>query len=106
MRRFIVLFAALCGTLFAQEMPNIIGHIPTQGGKIVLGSEFCDAKQERFFGFLQDKSGRITQNLCWKMVDDQVFVAYADGDVYTYPVASVQFTEAFDIWMNSRKDRT
>ena len=105
MRRWLIALAAMCGTVAAQ-MPLIIGHIPTQGGKIVMGSEPCDNSSSRYAGYLQNTNGKIVQPLCWEMVDDQIFVAYSDGDLYTYPVGAVRFSAAFDEWYKNRENRT
>lgn len=106
MRKWLIVLAALCGTAVAQEMPQVIGYIPTQGGKVVLGSAFCDDASSKHIGYLQSDGGKIVQPLCWDMIDDEVFVVYADGDRYTYPFSSVRFTAAFDAWFNNRGNRT
>lgn len=88
----------LAGAAVAAELerPAVVGHIANQaGGQITLTmrtSKKC-AQQEAVFAYVRDPGGRISLIGCWKMHGEDVFVFWDDGDVFSYPLESVQMTE-------------
>jgi len=99
MRKFIWIFIALCNVAMAQSPPGVIGTIRNKGnGEITLTGEECSAKTGKYFVYIRDPGGRISLTGCWSMLENNIFVAWADGDVYSYPIESLTFTPEFDAW--------
>lgn len=100
---FISLVAACSVTAVAQNVPTIIGFIPNRAdGQIVLTTETCKGTTDQKFAFVKDDGGKLSLTGCWKLIDAEVLVRWADGDVYSYDVAAVIFTPEFDAWYSKR----
>ena len=104
MRKLIVLVALLCREAIAQKMPAILGTITNRAdGKITLTTESCSSDAEMYFVFVRDNGGKLSMTGCWKLIDYNVLVKWSDGDVYTYPIENVKFSQEYDEWYAERQ---
>jgi hypothetical protein len=100
----------LAGAVDAKELerPLIVGHIANQaGGQITLTmrtSKKC-AQQEAVFAYIRDPGGRISLIGCWKMQGEDIFVFWDDGDVFSYPLDSLQMTDDWLRYMEQEAAR-
>jgi len=102
MKRYLLIFIALCGTAVAQEKPNIMGSIPNKGnGQIIFTSVPC-TKDTGNVVYIHDPSGKISLTGCWTLIDTNIFVKWSDGDIYSYPVGAINFTDAYNEWYNNK----
>lgn len=106
MKKLFVLLAAFIGTAYAANDPAIIGSIPNKaGGQITLAAEVCKNEQGRRIAYIWSATGKVTLFGCWTMVGDQIFIKWSDGDVFSYPVDSITFSNEFNRWYDN-KNRT
>ena len=106
MKKLFVLFAAFIGTAYAAGEPKIIGSLPNKsGGEIVLSSEVCKEEPARRIAYITSSGGQVTLFGCWQMIGEKIFVRYSDGDLFTYPVEGITFTNEFNEWYK-KKNRT
>lgn len=107
MKKLLVLIAAFIGTAYAAGEPAIIGSFPNKdGGEIVLSSELCKQETTRRIAYITSGGGRITLFGCWQLIGEKVFIKYSDGDLFTYPVELIRFTEEFNTWYNKKNKGT
>lgn len=103
MKKLLVLFAAFVGTAYAASEPKIIGSFPNRdGGEIVLSSEACRDQPQKRIAYLTSGGGKITLFGCWNLIGEKVFIQYSDGDLYTYPVEGIVFTNEFNEWYKKK----
>jgi len=96
--RLKILFCAFFASFGANALaaPEIIGVIPNKsGGVITFTTLRGDCPQGQLMVYTQSSGGKIELTGCFRVVSKQLFVIWADGDAYTYPVADVQFSEEF-----------
>lgn len=104
MRKWILLFVAMCGTAVAEEAPTIIGHFKNKAsGEITLTTETCRRDESKRFAFIKNEGGKLSLGGCWVMIDSNVLISWEDGDVYSYPVEAIIFTPEFDEWSERNK---
>lgn len=110
MRKLILLVALLCNEAVAQQPPSILGTIRNRAdGAITLTTETCRTDKTMFFVFVRDDGGKLSLTGCWRTIDYNVFIKWSDGDVYTYPIDNVEFSQEYDEWYAERqrqKNRT
>lgn len=99
MRKLFLFFALFCSVAAAQERPTIIGYIPNRAsGQITLTGELCSDSKDQMLVFIRDDGGKLSTTGCWRLIDSSVIVRWADGDVYSYDVGAVIFTDEFNEW--------
>lgn len=99
MRKLFLSLAAFCSVAVAQNAPTIIGYIPNRAsGQITLTSETCSSAKDQMFLFVRDDGGKLSMTGCWKMIESNILVKWSDGDVYSYDVAAVIFSDEFNEW--------
>ena len=109
MRKWILLFAMMCGTAVADKIPTVIGYLPNKAaGEITLTSETCERDRTKKFAFIKNEGGKLSLGGCWRMIESNVLISWEDGDVYSYPVESIIFTPEFNEWSerNNNKPRS
>lgn len=98
MKRLIAAVLLLGSATVAAQIPTIIGHIKgKQGSEITFTTEQLTCAEGTKLAYIQKSGGEIALLGCWRKVDSKIFVTWSDGDVYTYDVEFIQFTEE---WMN------
>lgn len=104
MKNVIFALIATASTMMqAQEAPYIIGHIVNKDlGQITFTTSQCAKSPDRKVVFVRDSGGKISLQGCWVMVEEEVWVLWNDGDLYSYPIAAIQFSPQFDAWYESR----
>ena len=90
-----------------ERPPSVLGWIRNRAqGQIVLAGETCAADPTRRFAFVKDDGGKISLTGCWQMIGDDIFINWSDGDVFSYPIASIEFSPAFNEWYErNRKEK-
>jgi len=84
--------------------PTIIGKIRNRAqGEIVLASESCASDPSSRFAFIRESGGKLSLTGCWQMVDDDIVIRWSDGDVFMYPIESIEFTQSFNEWYERNK---
>jgi hypothetical protein len=82
---------------------KIIGTIPNQdNGHITFTSVKGSCEDNRLLAYIRAQGGQIEATGCYILVDDQFFVLWATGEVFTYSLDSITFTKEF---LNSVKDK-
>jgi hypothetical protein len=98
MKRLITVALLLGSSVVAAQIPTIIGHIKgKQDSEITFTTEQGACAQGTKLAYIQKSGGEVALLGCWRKIDSKVFVTWSDGDVYTYDVDFIQFTEE---WMN------
>jgi hypothetical protein len=97
MKYALCLMAMLPLILMAQT-PTILATLPNQGGgKITFTSERSEScKPDQLFAYAQNKGGKIELTGCYRLIGEEVFVVWSDGDVYTYPFDSLQISKEME----------
>lgn len=104
MVKWIVLLSLLSSELIAQQMPVIVGTIRNRAqGEITFTTEPCNTDSTMHFAFIRDDGGKLSLSGCWKLIGYDVVVKWSDGDVYSYPVSNVQFTQEYNEWYAERQ---
>lgn len=107
MKRYLIALALLIGTVTAAETPPIVGTIANRaGGQIVLtmrSTSDC-AKKEAVFVYTRDEGGKVSAVGCWKVDGESIWVFWADGEIYEYPAASIEWSEAWIEHIRKRKE--
>jgi hypothetical protein len=94
MRYAFGLIAALPLLASAQNTPTILATIPNNdGGKITFTSVKGQCPEDQSMVYTQGKNGKVSLTGCYRLIDSEMFVLWADGDVYTYPFASLTFSQ-------------
>lgn len=85
--------------LVSNPLPPIIGSIRNRAqGQIVLATEKCSTDPSLQFAFVKDDGGRLSLTGCWQMIGEDIVIRWSDGDVFSYPVGSIEFTDSFNQW--------
>lgn len=83
----------------SNPLPPIIGWIRNRAqGQIVLATEKCSTDPSLQFAFVKDDGGRLSLTGCWQMIGEDIVIRWSDGDVFSYPVESIEFTASFNEW--------
>jgi hypothetical protein len=53
--------------------------------------------------YAQHSGGKVGMVGCYRIIGDQIFVKWADGDLYTYDFDSMIFTEEFRQHLKKQK---
>ena len=107
MRKLWLLAMLFCGVAVAQTNPTIIGYIQNQvNGQITLATEACQKDPTKRLAFIKTNVGKIGLTGCWQMIGDNVYVAWSDGDLFSYPVGSITFSAEFERWYNENNRKS
>ena len=80
---------------------SIIGHIRNEaGGEITLSTESLNCKPDERGAFIRSKGGKIDLLGCWKLIQDQIWIRWADGDIYAYDLGALITTPEFDRYIS------
>jgi hypothetical protein len=95
------LAALILGTVTAvavAQTPTILATLPNQGGgKITFTSErSANCKPDQLLAYAQNKGGKVELTGCYRLIGEEVFVVWSDGDVYTYPFDSLQISKEME----------
>ena len=83
----------------SNPLPPIIGSIKNRaGGQIILATEKCSTDPSLQFAFVKDDGGRLSLTGCWQMIGEDIIIKWSDGDVFSYPVGSIEFSDGFNRW--------
>ena len=75
---------------------TIIVHVPNRAGsKITFTTERGSCGENQMLVYSQSEGGKMGFTGCYRLIDSELFVIWADGDVYTYAFNSLVFTEEF-----------
>lgn len=86
------------------QMPEIIGIIPNRDdNKITFTSVRGSCEEGQLMSYAQYSGGKIGMVGCYQVIGDQVFVKWADGDLYTYDFNSLILTEEFKQYIKKQK---
>lgn len=98
MKKLIAVFLLLSSAAILAQIPTIIGHVKgKQGSEITFTSEQGSCAEGTRLAYIQKSGGEIALLGCWRKIGPKIFVTWSDGDVYTYDVEFIVFTEE---WMN------
>lgn len=98
MKKLIAVALLLASAVVTAQIPTIIGHVKgKQNSEITFTTEQGSCGEGTRLAYIQKSGGEIALLGCWRKVGPKVFVTWADGDVYTYDVEFIVFTEE---WMN------
>jgi hypothetical protein len=93
MKNLIYSMALVSLPLSAQQI-DIIGTIPNKdNNKITFTGHRGNCEEGSYMAYAQADGGRIGAFGCYRLVSDQLFVVWGDGDIYTYNVEDLTFTE-------------
>ena len=80
----------------AVARPTIVGYIPNQAGsKITFTLQPGSCLNEQLVVFAQNEGGKVGAVGCYKLIDNELFVVWNDGDVYTYSFDNIVFARDF-----------
>jgi hypothetical protein len=100
-RAVLALFPVLA---VAQQMPPIMGYLPNRdNNKITFTTFQGECKQGNRVAYTQADGGKISEVGCYRLVGDEIFVVWAEGDVYTYPLGSVTLSSEMEAFLNRQQ---
>ena len=102
MKRIAVL--ALASMTAMAQMPEIIATMPNRDNSRITFTTIqgsCDTDQK--LAYAQSNGGKISILGCYRLIGDQVFVKWSDGDVYTYDVNALTITAEFENYMKNKR---
>ena len=98
------LILATLSIVAAAQEATIIGTMRNKGnGLITFTSVKGSCPDNQRVVYIRNEGGKVEITGCFSLVDDQLFVLWKDGDLYTYPVEAISFTPEF--LRNSDKNR-
>lgn len=90
--------------LLAAELPVILGTIPNRDqAKITFTTTEGNCKDGEKLVYTQADGGKVTLTGCYRIVGDQLFVVWRDGDIYTYDFASLELSGEMQRYIEERK---
>jgi len=94
----------MVSTAWALDWPGVVGTISNKaGGEIVFTGEACPTDETRFFVFIRDKGGKVSNTGCWVFRQGAFWVFYGDGDVFNYPYEAIKMTPEFRQYLNEQR---
>lgn len=103
-KRYTVLLAVLTPLGLAQEAPTILGTLPNRdNSNITFTTIQGNCPQYQYMVYTQADGGKISMYGCYRMVSDQFFVVWSDGDIYTYPALNLIPSEEMRNYMNRNR---
>ena len=103
MKRYTVLLAALMPFAAAQERPTILGTLPNRdNANITFTTVQGDCPKDQYLVYTQADGGKISLMGCYRLVSNQFFVKWGDGDFYTYPADNMIPSDEFINYMNRK----
>lgn len=100
MKKLAVIAALL--PMVAAAQVDIVGTIPNQSGsKITFTGRQGDCPSGQLMVYAQEAGGKVGAIGCYKLVSDQFFVVWSDGDVYTYDLGAMTLSEEAKQYLNS-----
>jgi len=101
--KWIALLALISVTAYAQE-PVIFGYMSNKDNNRITFTNYkgkCSSGQKVVY--TQSSGGKIIHFGCYILIDDQFMVAWDDGDVYTYGIDNLIFSEDFLKYLERNK---
>lgn len=84
---------------------NEVGRIPNQnGGSIVLTSKACKDSGSTMMSYAHSP-GLPTLFGCWIVINQEIMVEWADGDVRVYQLNTIRFSDEFKRYIAAQKQR-
>lgn len=97
------LFALLAATAVAGEAPFIVGTMKNQANADITFTTYAGTCENNHrVVYAQHNGGKIGMTGCWAIQQNQIFVTWADGDVYTYPLDSLKITPEMSAFLNKQ----
>lgn len=81
------LFALVATVAVAAEPPFIVGTIANRDNSNITFTTYtgkCTGNHKVVYA--QSEGGKVGITGCWMIEQDQIFVTWKDGDLYTYPL--------------------
>lgn len=104
-KRYTALLAAWMPFAAAQEMPTILGTLPNRdNANITFTFIQGSCPKGQYMAYAQSDGGRISLYGCYRVVSDQLFVAWSDGDLYTYSFNSLILSEEMLNYLKRNKN--
>ena len=98
------LWALVPAVAMAQEVPPILGTIPNRdNNKITFTMYAGECKGNDRVVFTQADGGKVTGYGCYRLVGDDLFVVWQEGDVYTYSFDSLQLSTDMQEFLRKTK---
>jgi hypothetical protein len=95
------LWVALLSTTAVAQNFSIIGYIRNQaGGEITLSTESLSCKEGERAAFIRSQGGKVSLFGCWRLIQDQIWIRWSDGDVYAYDLGNLITTPEFDRYIS------
>jgi hypothetical protein len=95
--KYVLGFVTALSLLAMAQTPTIIATLANKsGGKISFTSVRGNCPEGDLMAYTQSKSGKIELTGCYQLIDDEMFVKWSDGDVYTYPLDSLQISRELE----------
>jgi hypothetical protein len=98
------LWAFIPAIAVAQEVPPILGTIPNRdNNKITFTTLQGECKADDWMVYTQADGGRISGMGCYRIIGDDLFVAWNSGDVYTYSLGSLRLSNEMQTFLQRAK---
>lgn len=99
----LALLALISTTAYAQTV-NIIGYIPNRdNNRITFTNYKGNCPDGNKVVYTQHDGGKIGAVGCFQMIDDQLFVIWNDGDIYTYSIDAFVVSDEFRKYMEKNR---
>jgi hypothetical protein len=90
-------------TALAAQIPLVLGTVQNQAGSWITFTTYqgnCEGDDK--VAFTQSSGGKVELTGCYRIVGDQLFVIWADGDIYTYKIEHLTFSREMLKWLEEQ----
>ena len=100
----IAVLAVFPAFAIAQELPLVIGTVPNQdNSKITFTTYRGDCTGTDWMVYAQADGGQVKMTGCYRMIGDELFVVWDDGDIYTYSLQSLSLSTDMRKWLKNKR---
>jgi hypothetical protein len=104
MKRMILAMFLIPTTIAAQNMPIIVGTVPNRdNSKITFTTYQGDCKNNDRVVYAQADGGKVGMTGCYRIVGEELFVIWSDGEIYTYPWATLTLSREMDKFLRESR---
>jgi hypothetical protein len=97
MKRTIATLMLIPALVTAKELPLIVGTIPNRdNAKITFTTFKGDCTGNDRTVYTQKSGGKVVASGCYRVVGEEMFVIWADGEIYTYPFDAITLSPEMD----------
>ena len=100
MKRMILAMFLIPTAIAAQNVPLVVGTIPNRdNSKITFTTYKGQCTNNDWVVYAQADGGKISLTGCYRVVGEELFVIWSDGEIYAYPWANLTLSSEMDQYL-------